>query len=73
MPKASPARSKKSGNGFGTTISDSKRALAKPSTSNMEESIRRRAYEIYLQEGCQDGRDQEHWLRAEAEFRGKSA
>ena len=38
---------------------------------NAEEEIRRRAYELYEQEGRQDGRDQEHWLRAETEILGR--
>lgn len=33
--------------------------------------IAERAYEIWEQEGCPEGRDQEHWLRAEAEITGK--
>ncbi|MDP9269016.1 MAG: DUF2934 domain-containing protein [Acidobacteriota bacterium] len=32
-----------------------------------EEEIRRRAYELYEQDGRQHGRDHDHWLRAEAE------
>ena len=32
------------------------------------EQIEQRAYEIYLQEGGQDGRADEHWLRAESEL-----
>ena len=39
---------------------------------NAEEEIRRRAYELYEQDGRQDGRDHEHWLRAEAEIIGRS-
>jgi len=31
-----------------------------------------RAYEIWQREGCPAGRDQEHWLRAEAELRAAS-
>ena len=31
------------------------------------DQIRRRAYELYEQDGCEHGRDLEHWLRAEAE------
>jgi hypothetical protein len=38
---------------------------------DLEELIRQRAYELYEQEGRQDGRDQEYWLRAEAEVRGR--
>ncbi len=39
--------------------------------ANAEEEIRRRAYEMYEQEGRQHGRDREHWLRAEAEVLGR--
>jgi hypothetical protein len=35
------------------------------------EQIQRRAYEIWLSEGCPLGRDGIHWVRAEAEFREK--
>lgn len=38
---------------------------------NAEEEIRRRAYELYEQDGRQDGRDRDHWLRAEAEVLGR--
>ena len=37
------------------------------------EQVRRRAYEIWLSEGCPLGRDGIHWVRAEAEFREKLA
>lgn len=40
---------------------------------NAEEEIRRRAYELYEQSGRQHGRDQEHWLRAEAEILGRAS
>jgi hypothetical protein len=39
---------------------------------NAEEEIRRRAYELYEQDGRQHGRDREHWLRAEAEVVSRS-
>lgn len=42
-------------------------------TTNLDitkESIAIRAYEIYLNGGCQDGHAEEHWLRAEAELKG---
>lgn len=35
---------------------------------NSEESIRRRAYAIWEDEGHPEGRSLEHWLRAEAEL-----
>lgn len=39
---------------------------------NMEEEVRRRAYELYEQRGRQDGMAEEDWLRAEAEVLGRS-
>ena len=38
---------------------------------NLMAKIRRRAYEIWESEGCPEGRDHIHWIRAEAEFREK--
>ena len=37
---------------------------------NLEEEIRRCAYELYEQRGRQDGRDIDDWVRAEAEVTG---
>ena len=31
--------------------------------------VAERAYKIYLEEGCPDGRHLDHWLRAESELR----
>ncbi len=33
-----------------------------------EDQIRRRAYELYVQSGCQHGHDLDHWLQAEYEL-----
>ncbi|RUT30374.1 DUF2934 domain-containing protein [Arsenicitalea aurantiaca] len=33
-----------------------------------DEEIRKRAYELWEEEGYPDGREHEHWQRAEAEF-----
>ena len=33
------------------------------------DEIAAQAYQIYLREGCAEGRDLDHWLRAEAELR----
>jgi Protein of unknown function (DUF2934) len=44
------------------------KAASQP-TSGMEEVIRVRAYELYVERGLQDGSAQEDWLRAEAEVR----
>lgn len=40
---------------------------------NLEEEIRRRAYELYEQGGRQDGRHLDDWLQAEAEITGTAA
>lgn len=32
------------------------------------DAIARRAYEIYCEHGCQDGRDMDDWLQAEQEL-----
>lgn len=37
-----------------------------------EEQIRRRAYELYVEDGYRDGSDLEHWLAAERELNGKN-
>ena len=36
------------------------------------EEIALRAYTIYIEEGCPEGRSEEHWAQAEAELTGKS-
>lgn len=36
---------------------------------NLEDEIRRRAYELYEQRGREDGRDLEDWLQAEEEIK----
>jgi hypothetical protein len=40
---------------------------------NLQEEIRRRAYELYEQRGGEHGRADEDWIRAEAELVGSSA
>lgn len=36
------------------------------------EEVRKRAYELYEQDGRQDGRHEEHWMRAENEVRARN-
>ncbi|MGA2354119.1 MAG: DUF2934 domain-containing protein [Terriglobales bacterium] len=38
--------------------------------SDMEEQVRRRAYELYVERGSVDGFEVEDWLQAEAELLG---
>lgn len=40
---------------------------------NIEERIRRRAYELYEARGREHGHDWEDWFRAESEIKGKVA
>src|SRR2546423_419761 len=39
------------------------------SSTPSHDEIAAQAYQIYLREGCIEGRDLDHWLRAEAELR----
>ena len=36
------------------------------------DDIRKRAYELYEEDGRQDGKHEDHWLRAESEVRGRN-
>ena len=38
---------------------------------NMDEEIRRRAYELWEENGRESGRDEEYWLSAEREVLGR--
>jgi hypothetical protein len=40
---------------------------------NLEEQIRRRAYELYEAQGREDGHDLDDWLRAEEEITRQKA
>lgn len=42
-------------------------------TADLQEQIRRRAYELYEQRGREDGRDLDDWLQAESEVTKKKA
>jgi Protein of unknown function (DUF2934) len=44
----------------------------KAANGNLDEEIRRRAYELYEQRGGEHGRAQEDWFRAEAEVRART-
>ena len=43
------------------------------SSSDLQEQIRRRAYELYEQRGRTDGHELEDWLQAEYEIKGMQA
>ncbi len=40
----------------------------KQSAADLQDAIRARAYELWIERGCQDGFAQDDWLRAEAEI-----
>lgn len=42
--------------------------LTAESTGELQEQIRRRAYELYEQRGREDGRELDDWLQAESEM-----
>ena len=48
------------------------KALATEPSQNLEEEIRRRAYELYEERGRENGHDLDDWLRAEATIMGTS-
>jgi hypothetical protein len=41
--------------------------------SALDEEIRRRAYQLYVERGEEHGRDLDDWLQAKREIRGRSA
>jgi hypothetical protein len=45
---------------------------ATPEQHVLRPKIEVRAYEIWVHEGCPEGHDVEHWLRAETEIAGES-
>lgn len=54
------------------STSDANPSDKQQQTPDLNEQIRRRAYDLYEQRGRTDGYDVEDWLQAEAELRGKS-
>ena len=54
-------------------------ATKKPTTTvasdpqEVEHQVRRRAYELYVERGSEDGHELENWLRAEQEITEKKA
>src|SRR3954471_3530694 len=75
MPQKETRKSEESGN----------RGLAQPQQSGngngnsqhrngiSPEAVAARAYDIYEREGRIDGRDMDHWIRAEAELRAETS
>jgi hypothetical protein len=51
-----------------TSASPELKKFAPPIPINVEEEIRRRAYELYMQRGCTPGKDHSDWVEAEREI-----
>ena len=54
--------------GHGRTPDPTEKMLATEAHPNLEEEIRRRAYQLFEERGREDGHDLDDWLRAEAEI-----
>ena len=54
---------------MGVVRSEPRKNAAPPIPFNLEDEIRRRAYELYLQRGTAPGSEAEDWLNAEREVK----
>ena len=54
-------------------IRDIPRPKAAPIAAPAQEDIAKRAYEIYLEKGCQEGQCDQNWRQAEDELRRSDA
>ncbi|HXE89838.1 MAG TPA: DUF2934 domain-containing protein [Terriglobales bacterium] len=66
------ATPRKSSGSTGRSAKPPKSAQSEPGhatsvLNGLEEEIRQRAYELYVERGYEDGHDTEDWLRAESE------
>lgn len=55
------------------TAGTARNAIIEGNGASDLDDIRNRAYELYEQDGRQDGKHEHHWLRAESEVRERSA
>lgn len=69
---ATNPKTSKTKNSKPAPVSAAKSAKATVRGEPTQEEIGARAFEIYVSEGCQDGKDLENWLRAEEELRLQS-
>ena len=54
------------------TLNETKRQPIQTQTSELDDKIRRRAYELYEQRGRTNGSEFEDWVQAEAEVLGNN-
>jgi hypothetical protein len=72
QPKARPADKRPEPSAQGTIPSQSTSSVLELESIVVDkEQIRRRAYELWVEDRYQDGNQLEHWLAAERELRGK--
>jgi len=68
MARATSVRKKAyTTNGDNNNTESSVAVIPARNSNNLEDEIRLRAYLLYEQEGRQEGREREYWLRAESE------
>lgn len=73
-PQAAENRVSNAGNGGGAAVALAREKTPEPTRPNfnysadVQERIRRRAYELFQQRGGQHGFDVQDWLKAESEF-----
>jgi hypothetical protein len=73
MPRMKqPTSRKKVSAENGNQVETSIASFGPATTSRLEEEVRRRAYELYEQRGCQDGAAEQDWFRAEQEVSGRN-
>lgn len=75
-PQSAENRASNAGNGGGAAVALAREKTPEPARTtpnfnyapDVQERIRRRAYELYQQRGGQHGFDVQDWLKAESEF-----
>ena len=70
-PSGTPRRTKKAASV--SPAPPAQIAASQPLNGNIEEEIRRRAYELFLQRGGTPGRENDDWLIAEREILSRAA
>jgi Protein of unknown function (DUF2934) len=54
------------------SVNESTRKPVEPKTPELDDKIRRRAYELYEERGRTDGSEVEDWIQAETEVLGSN-
>jgi len=66
------AKSKKTDDSIATAADRALKAQAQPATVTNSGEVARRAYDLYLERGCEHGHDVDDWLQAERDVRASS-